>query len=345
MTPSILVLNAGSSSVKFAVFEYAATPSERQRGELAENSSSPAEDAAAAAIRLAGNRSVAAIGHRIVHGGPLHDAPVVLDRAILAGLHEAIAFAPNHLPSALRLIEAMASARPDLPQVACFDTTFHRDLPAVARRLPVPAAYDAAGVRRYGFHGLSCAHVVDVLRRRDGDLARGRVIVAHLGSGSSLTAIRDGRSIDTSMGLTPLGGVVMSTRSGDIDPGVVAYIARRDRLDGDAIEALFSRESGLKAIAGDTGDMKALMQRTDEDARLAVEMFVYQVRKWIGALSAALGGLDALVFTGGIGEHAGDLRLRICAGLEHLGRFAVRVIAADEEAVIARDVFRVLEGT
>jgi acetate kinase len=342
--PAILVVNAGSSSVKAALFTCEADPRELRRDARAGDPADDAENVAQWLVDFQGDVTLAAIGHRIVHGGPAYDEPTRLDAAVIAGLHAATPFAPNHLPGALRLIAALSSADPRLPQVACFDTSFHRTIPEVARRLPIPARYDRIGVRRYGFHGLSCSHIVEELRRRAPGVIDGRVIIAHLGNGSSITAVRGGRSIDTSMGFTPLGGLMMSTRSGDLDPGVVAFIAAADGLDGAAIDAFFSERSGLRAVAGDTGDMQVLLQRTDAAAGLAVDMYVYQARKWIGAFTAALGGLDTLIFTGGIGEHAVLLRARICAGLEHLGGFRVLVMPANEELVIARATFASLKG-
>ena len=334
---AILVVNAGSSTVKTALFTDAADPLTLDRSAVAGTPAWDPDRVAEHLHALSGGRPVSAIGHRIVHGGPLHVAPTRLTPAVLVDLRAATPFAPNHLPAAIAIIERLERAFPSVPQVACFDTAFHRDLPDVARRLPIPSKYDAAGIRRYGFHGLSCEHVLEALRRSDDpERARGRLVIAHLGSGSSVTAVHDGRSVDTSMGLTPLGGLVMSTRSGDLDPGVVAFIAKADDLDADQIEALFSQESGLKAISGHSGDMKILLDRTDAASRLAVDIFVYQAKKWIGAFAAAMGGLDGLVFTGGIGEHATDVRDRICAGLKYLGRVAVSVIPADEEIVIAR---------
>ena len=319
------------------MFSDAAHPLALDRSAVAGTPASDPDTVAAHLQVLSGGRPISAIGHRLVHGGPTYVAPTLITPAVLADLRAATPFAPNHLPAAIAIIERLGGAFPSVPQVACFDTAFHRDLPDVARRLPIPSQYDAAGIRRYGFHGLSCEHVIETLRRGDDpERARGRLVIAHLGSGSSLTAVHDGRSVDTSMGLTPLGGLVMSTRSGDLDPGVVAFIARAEGLNGDQIETVFSQESGLKGISGHTGDMQILLGRQDAASRLAVDIYIYQAKKWIGAFAAAMGGLDGLVFTGGIGEHATDVRDRICAGLAYLGRVPVSVIPADEEVVIAR---------
>ena len=306
-----------------------------------------------------------AIGHRIVHGGPDHYTPQRITDDFLDELERLVPFAPNHLPAAIALIKALQQARPDLPHVACFDTAFHHDLPEVARRLPIPRSYDEKGIRRYGFHGLSYAYLLQELRRLAGqEAADGAVVLAHLGNGSSVTAVRGGRSMDTSMCFTPLGGVIMSTRSGDLDPGLVTYIARSGGLTPDQIEDLLSHKAGLLAISGSTGDMRQLLERerTDEACRLAVDMYAYQIKKWIGAFAAALGGLETLVFSGGIGEHAPEIRRRICQGLEFLGvrvdpernaasrdvispsdtPVVVRVIPTDEELMIAQAVYEVL---
>jgi acetate kinase len=370
----ILCINSGSSSLKLALFR--ADGSERiltgavegigQAGgrawlregdEKTESAAKVADQEAAtrtafALLAKGAHAPPQAVGHRIVHGGPTLLEPVVIDDEVLAKLRAAIPFAPLHLPPALAAIRVAQERAPGAIQVACFDTGFHRDLPAVARRLPIPKALDDRGLHRYGFHGLSYEYIVSAL----GADARGRVIVAHLGSGASLAAIRDGRSIDTTMGLTPAGGVVMGTRTGDLDPGVLVFLMR-EGWDADAIERLIDEDSGLRGISGTTSDMKALLaaRATDESAKLAVDVFCAQVRKAIGALATTLGGLDRLVFTGGIGERSADVRAQIARGLEHLGvvldearnarndgaisgRTAgcdVRVIPTDEESVIA----------
>ena len=308
---------------------------------------------------------LAGVGHRIVHGGPALFDPQLVTDELLATLRRLVRFAPNHLPDEIQLIEDARRLRPDVPQFVCFDTAFHADLPDVARRLPIPHAYNAQGVRRYGFHGLSYTFLLDELRRRAGPRqAGGKVVLMHLGNGSSLAAVREGRSVDTSMGLTPIGGVVMSTRSGDLDPGVVTYIARATGFDADRVEHELSHRSGLEAVSGGVRDMRDLLAReaTDEACRLAVSMYCYEITKRIGAYAAALGGLDALVFSGGIGEHAPIVRARICSGLEFLGididdrrndenaqvvststaRVAIHVIPADEEVVIAEGAYRLL---
>lgn len=303
-----------------------------------------------------------AVGHRLVHGGPAHVAPAVVSAEVLADLDDAVPFAPLHLPRELAVVRAVATRLAALPQVVCFDTAFHRRMPAVARRLPLPRALWDEGVRRYGFHGLSYEYVLSAL----GPAASGRLVVAHLGSGASLAAIRDGAAIDTTMGLTPIGGLMMGTRSGDLDPGVLLHLARRGALDAGALEHLVDRESGLRGVSGTSPDVRTLLARraTDAAAHEALELFCWIARKHVGAMAAALGGLDQLVFTGGIGEHAPTLRAEICTGLEHLGvrldearnaardeivsaaesRCIVRVMTTDEERIIARHTYALLAG-
>jgi acetate kinase len=304
-----------------------------------------------------GLQRVSVAGHRVVHGGPEHVQPAIVDAALLASLRLIVPFAPLHLPASIAGIEAIATRDPALPQIVCFDTAFHATLPEVARRLPLPERFE--GVRRYGFHGLSYEYVMSTL----GPAAPPRIVIAHLGNGASLVAVKDGRAIDTTMGLTPAGGILMGTRTGDLDPGVLIYLAREKGLRPDALESLVDRESGLLAIGG-TSDMRTLLDRagTDPRARLAVEMFGYAVRKAIGAFAAALGGIDLLVFTGGIGEHAAPVRAEACRGLEQFGievdaarnardeaiisvassRSVVRVMPTDEDLVIARHARRLV---
>jgi acetate kinase len=278
-----------------------------------------------------------------------------VDTTVIAELKKLSALAPLHMPAAIAGIEAIAAWHPRLFQVACFDTAFHASMPEIARRLPLPLWADRAGVRRYGFHGISYEYVLSKL----GPEAPSRIVIAHLGNGSSLVAVKDGRSIDTTMGFTPAGGVLMGTRTGDLDPGALVYLLREKHLSTDEIERLVERESGLLGVGG-TSDMIALLERADERARLAVAMFGYAVRKAIGALGAALGGIDLLVFTGGIGEHAPSVRADACAGLESFGVHldegrnsrgeeivsvdespcAVRVIATNEDLVIAQHALR-----
>jgi acetate kinase len=308
--------------------------------------------------------AIAAVGHRIVHGGPRYTDPQAISRSVRDELMQLVAFAPNHLPDEIAIVDALTQHFPAVRQVACFDTAFHHTMPDVARRLPIPVEYERRGVRRYGFHGLSYAFLLQELSRTAGpEAARGRLVLAHLGNGSSLAAVRDGASIDTTMAFTPIGGVVMSTRSGDLDPGVVTYIARTDNISADRVEEILSRRSGLLALSDTTGEMQQLLTREHDDpsARLAVSAYVYGVVKTIGAFAAALGGLDTLVFSGGIGEHAASIRARVCAALEFLdvaldaaantghapvistdtSRVTVRVIPTNEELMIARATYQV----
>lgn len=309
-------------------------------------------------------QSVVAMGHRLVHGMGRRE-PIRVTPGIVQELRAATPFAPEHLPREILLIEELLDRHPDLPQVACFDTAFHRDLPEVASMLPIPRRYHAKGVRRYGFHGLSYAFLLEELARVAGaDAARGRIVFAHLGNGASLSAVRAGTCVDTSMGFTPASGLVMSTRPGDLDPGVMSYLAGTEGMSPRRFDAMVNHESGLLGISETSSDMRDLLQREadDERAAQAVALFCYQAKKWVGAFAAVLGGLDTLVFSGGIGEHSAPIRARICEGLSFLGielddarnsadapvisvdssRVAVRVIATDEELMIARSVCRTL---
>ena len=308
---------------------------------------------------------LAGVGHRIVHGGATYSAPRKIDPEMIATLRGLSAFDPEHLLPEISLIEAFQHRLPDTPQIASFDTAFHHDLPRVARLLPIPRSYEAMGVRRYGFHGLSCTFLMAELARLDGaEAAKGKVVLAHLGSGASLTAVRGGKSIDTSMSFTPSSGIPMSSRAGDLDPGLMAYLARTENMTPDQFAEMVNFKSGLLGISETSGDMVELLGREAVDVRAAeaVAIFCYQVRKWIGAFAAALGGLDTLIFTGGIGENAPVIRARICEGLGFLGvnldqagndknapiistdagRVRVRVIHTDEEVMIARSVAEVL---
>jgi acetate kinase len=307
---------------------------------------------------------VTAVGHRVVHGLS-HAGPVGITPEMLAELRHATPFAPDHLPREIELIDAFATRHPHLPQVACFDTSFHRDMPRVASLLPIPRRFQVRGVRRYGFHGLSYAYLLEALGRAAGPAAaRGRVIFAHLGNGASLAAVHQGSSIDTSMGFTPAGGMVMSTRTGDIDPGVVSFLAHSEQMTSPQFHDMVNHESGLLGVSEISSDMRDLLAREADDVRAAeaVGLFCYQAKKWVGAFTAALGGLDTLVFSAGIGERSAPIRARICDGLGFLGielhdvrnathapvistdasRVTVRVIPTDEEQMIARSVSRLL---
>jgi acetate kinase len=387
--PCVLTINGGSSSIRFAVYETGETPRRQLDGKIdrigsggtnlivndpARKPQPPRRLAAADHRASVGTlldwleeqpvfASVKAVGHRVVHGMK-HSEPERITPRLLADLHRITPFDPDHLPRELGLIEAFRKRHPKLPQVACFDTAFHRTMPPVAKLLPIPRRYAAKGVERYGFHGLSYTYLMEELGRLDPAAARGRVILAHLGNGASLAAVRDGRSIDTSMGFTPAAGLVMSTRTGDMDPGLVYYLARTERMTAARFQQLVNHESGLLGVSGSSSDMRDLLAREGEDVRAAeaVALFCYQVKKWIGSFAAALGGLDTLVFAGGIGENAPLVRARICEGLSFLGievnesrnaatagvisadvsRATVRVIRTDEELMIARTVTRVL---
>jgi acetate kinase len=309
--------------------------------------------------------ALAAVGHRVVHGGPKFWEPQPITPEMIKELRQLSPFDPEHLPEEILLTEAFHRRFPDLPQIACFDTAFHHEMPRVARLLPLPRRYEAKGVRRYGFHGLSCAHLIEELARAaDARAADGRVILAHLGNGASITAVRGGRSVDTSMGFTPTAGLPMSTRSGDLDPGLVWFLAKTEQLDAKKWNELVNFQSGLLGVSETTSDMRELFEREAKDSRAAeaIALFCYQIKKWIGAFAAALGGLDTLVFSGGIGENAPPVRARACEGLGFLGieldeernlvnqgvisadssHVAVRVIPTDEEKMIARTVCRVL---
>ena len=387
----ILVLNGGSSSIKFAVYEPGEIPRQRLHGHLDRiglpgaqltvgegpgglPTTCPADAAdpvAAASFLLdwldrhAVLGSLAAVGHRVVYGGPAHQAPELVTPALLADLRQLTAYDPDHLPGALALMAALHAHQPQLRQVACFDTAFHQHLPRVAQLLPLPRRFAAQGLRRYGFHGISYAYLLEELGRQAGPVAaRGRVILAHLGSGASLAAVLDGQSQDTSMGFTPAAGLVMGTRSGDLDPGVAAYLLQAGRLTPGQFDHLINHESGLLGVSETSSDMRDLLaaQATDGRAADAVALFCYQARKWVGAYAAVLGGLDTLVFSGGIGEHAAEVRARICAGLGFLGleldaacnathaavissaasRVSVRIIPTNEERMIAQLVHQFL---
>jgi len=301
--------------------------------------------------------SIRAVGHRVVHGLN-HARPERVTPRLLAELRRLTPYDPEHLPLELGLIEAFRLRHPSLPQVACFDTAFHRPMPAVAKLLPIPRRYAAQGVQRYGFHGLSYAYLMDELRRLDPVAARGRVILAHLGHGASLAAVRHGRSVDTSMGFTPAAGLVMGTRSGDLDPGLLSFLARREKMTAAQFGRMVNHESGLLGVSGTSSDVRDLLAREAWDGRAAaaLALFCYQAKKWLGAYAAALGGVDTIVFAGGIGENSPVIRARICAGLGFLGltlsrsrntrngpmistdnsRVQVRVIRTDEELMIAR---------
>ena len=360
----VLCVNSGSSSLKTALFEVdheAQRPLARATHPVESGNYTAALDAALAAFDDQGLPPPGAAGHRVVHGGPRHAEPALVDDDVLTDLRELVPFAPLHMPAAIAGIEAIR-ARWDIPQVACFDTAFHHRMPELAQRLPLPDALWDAGVRRYGFHGLSYEYIVGAI----GGAELGRAVIAHLGNGASQVAVHHGQSVDTTMGFTPAGGLIMSTRSGDLDPGVPVYLLREQGYDADLLEELVDRDAGLVALSGGTSDMQTLLERREQDqgAALAVDAFCYQARKHVGALAAVLDGLDTLVFTGGIGEKAAAIRGGICDGLEHLGvelddganaghaavistpgaACAVRVEPTDEDLVIARHTGALVAG-
>ena len=387
----VLTINGGSSSIKFGLYQRGDPPARKLQGgidrigvtgtsfafhDLAHDQRESRvigdKDHAAAAQFLCdwlqqeiGFDSIGAVGHRIVNGGCHFYKPQTVTSAMRDELRRIAAYAPEHLPAEIAMIDLFSERVPDLPQVACFDTAFHRDMPRVARILPIPRRFEADGVERYGFHGLSYAYLMEELARVDGaESALGKVILAHLGNGASLAAVRHGKGIDTSMGFTPAAGVPMSTRSGDLDPGLVWYFAQTEHMTAQRFHRMINHESGLLGISETSSDLRDLLERESGDIRAAeaVAVFCYQVKKWIGAFAAALGGLDTLVFAGGIGENSSVVRSRICEGLDFLGiqldenrnaagepvisadtgHVKVRVIRTDEDMVIARAVFRIL---
>jgi len=388
----ILTLNAGSSSIKFALYAVAAGRELelRYRGLLdgiGEDARLRVSDAAGAVTerrRLPGGadheRALAAVlewlqanlgdlaliaaGHRVVHGGPAHGAPALVDAGLLGELQDLCALAPLHQPHSLAAIRAIRQLRPQLPQVACFDTAFHRTQPLVAQRFALPEAYAQRGVLRYGFHGLSYESIAQRLADYDPAAAAGRTVVAHLGNGASMCAMRGRRSIATTMGFTALDGLMMGQRPGSIDPGVLLYLLQHDGMSPAQLEELLYRRSGLLGVSGFSMDMRELLASDAESAALAVALYCYRARCELGALVAALGGLDALVFTAGIGENAAPIRAAICQELEWLGlmfdpeanerhgprisregsRVRAWVIPTDEELVIARHTLNVVSG-
>ena len=389
----VLALNAGSSSIRFALFERGSPPLRARGGKIERIGLADAQlsvvDAAAreaqAPVAVDGTSfsssvaellewlesqpwfgEVEAVGHRVVHGMS-HTAPQRATRGLLSDLKRIGALDPEHLPQEIQLVEAIGAKLPDLPQVLCFDTAFHRDMPRRATQLPIPRRYESLGIRRYGFHGLSYTYLMQELARlRDPHAAHGRVILAHLGSGASLAAVRDGRCSDTTMGFTPTGGLMMGTRSGDLDPGVLIYLAESERMDAPEFRRMLNHESGLKGVSDTSADVRDLLKCMAEDARAAEasELFCYLAKKAIASFAGALGGVDTLVFAGGIGENSPEIRARICDGLGFLGialcagdnarnadvisdqgagAVTVRVIRTDEESVIAQLTTQVLD--
>ena len=387
--PRILTINDGSSSIKFALYQTGEPPERKLYGKVDRiglpganltfsDPTGKQQDSLGIAVsdhtsavnflmgwlqEQDGFASVRAVGHRVVHGMQ-HTAPELVNQELLDELHRLRPYDPEHLPREIELIEAFRQRHPKLPQVACFDTAFHRTMPRVAKLLPIPRRFDAKGVQRYGFHGMSYAYLMEELTRLgDPAATKGRVILAHLGNGASLAAVRDGKSIDTSMGFTPTAGLVMSTRSGDLDPSLAPYLARTEQITAKQFYEMVNQQSGLLGVSEISSDMRDLLAQEAGDVRAAeaVALFCYQAKKWMGAFAAALGGLDTLVFSAGIGENCPSIRERICDGLGFLGielnesrnaetagvistdasRATVRVIRTDEELMIARSVWRV----
>jgi len=393
MADAILILNAGSSSLKFSVFLEGEPPTPILRGQLDGLFTQPrfvARDHAGGLVgekewatdeklehegaieflfawgrdgALGGSRIVA-VGHRVVHGGLKYTQPVRIDEEVLAALDEFVRLAPLHQPHNLAAIRAVLKRGPELPQVACFDTSFHRTQPAVAQTFALPHRYAEEGIMRYGFHGLSYEYIASVLPGTDNRAATGRTVVAHLGNGASMCAIRDGKSIATTMGFTAVDGLPMGTRCGALDPGVLLYLMDRHRMDARALEELIYQQSGLLGVSGISSDMRTLLASPDSRAAEALDLFVYRIGRELGSLTAALGGLDALVFTGGIGENAAAIRARVCRDAAWLGleldeaandaggprisraesRVAAWVIPTNEELMIAHHTRRLLAG-
>jgi acetate kinase len=385
---SVLTINGGSSSIKFALYQTGEPLKRRLYGKIdriglsgtnltfndpatnqQDSRNLDASDHKSAVNFLIdwleaqdGFKSVRAVGHRVVQGMK-HTAPEIVAQDLLDELYRISPNDPDHLPREIELIETFRQRHPKLPQVACFDTAFHQTMPRVAKLLPIPRRFDAKGIQRYGFHGLSYAYLMEELARLgDPAATKGRVILAHLGNGASLAAVHDGKSIDTSMGFTPTAGLVMSTRSGDLDPGLAPYLARTEQMTTKQFYEMVNHDSGLLGVSETSSDMRDLCASEAADVRAAeaVALFCYQAKKWIGSFAAALGGLDTLVFAGGIGENASPVRARICKELNFLGieldesrnaenaavissnagRVTVRVIRTDEELMIARSVLR-----
>jgi acetate kinase len=350
---TVLALNSGSSSLKFGLYGVGDSDvtvllsSEVETKSLDETSNAIVESA-----RLLADAKMpmpCAVGHRVVHGGPSLRHHCLIDDAVVGQLEAATAFAPLHIPPALSIIRFSLEHFGDLPQVACFDTAFHTTMPEVARTLPITRDLRSLGIERYGFHGLSCESIVRQLGRDLPD----RLIIAHLGNGASITAVKAGRSIDTSMGLTPTGGVIMGTRSGDLDPGVLVYLAREKGFDATMLEELVDHKSGLQGISGIASDMRVLHRAapSSADARLAIEMFCYSVRKQVAAMIAALGGVDRIVFTGGIGENDVLARAEICRGLSWIdvdqpaARCRILVLPSQEDEQIALHTCDLTKGS
>jgi acetate kinase len=388
----VLTINSGSSSIKFSLYVLGEIERLALKGEMARIGLSqgffhvkdhegqqltaqeldlPDHGAAFKTLFswLPGHeigKELHGVGHRLVHGGPAHVKPQLVSPALIEDLKLLIPLAPDHLPDEIKGLEEVHQHFPDLPQVVCFDTAFHRRMPEVAQKYALPKSLTMEGLRRYGFHGLSYEYVTQELVKVDAPAASGKLIIAHLGNGASMAAIEGGRSLDTTMGMTPAGGLVMSTRVGDLDPGVIVYLLQEKGMNPAKVNNLINHQAGLLGISGISGDMHDLLAQegTKADAALAVEIFCYQARKFVGALAASLSGLNTLIFTGGIGENSATIRARICAPLRFLGiildnglnernnsiisqidsRVTVRVMKTDEELMIARHTRDLVKG-
>lgn len=360
MPETILVINTGSSSLKLGLYQPAGDDMQLLFEGLADNighdsskleikdatgkvlhadttllkTQTAALDQATHLLHKLVNITPSVIGHRVVHGGPRLTSHQRITPELIAELKNCLHFAPLHIPLALELIAAAERTYPSLPQFACFDTAFHTTIPEVASRFPIPREFFDEGIHRYGFHGLSYESIVHQL----GTSIPSRVVIAHLGSGASLCAIKAGRSIDTTMGLTPTGGIPMATRSGDLDPGILLYLMRTKNFTAGKLEQLVNHDSGLAAISGGESDMRKLEAAADPNAQLAIDIFCTAIRKTVAAYAAELGGLDLLIFSGGIGEHSARIRNQVCEGLAFLGLTAekIRVIPSEEDIQIAR---------
>jgi len=392
MHEPILVINAGSSSIKFSVFE---TDADRSltpgvHGEVAGIGTAPRfsvvdaqgrgladepiprndhENAIAAILgwyttNLGGEAALDGVGHRVVHGGLAYSQPVLIDDQVMTALEALVPLAPLHQPHHIAAIRAIKAAAPEVPQVACFDTAFHRAQPPLAQQFALPRELTAKGIRRYGFHGLSYEYITSALAQIAPDRAQGKLVVAHLGNGASMCAIERGRSIATTMSFTPVDGLMMGTRTGALDPGVILYLLQHERMSAAAIETLIYERSGLLGVSGLSSDMRTLLASERRAAKEAIDLFIYRIGRELGSLAGALGGLDALVFTAGIGEHAVEIRARVCRGAQWLGigldetanagggprisaagsAVSVWVVPTDENLMVARHTRRLLEG-
>lgn len=346
--PCVITINAGSSGIKFALYEMAQLPVLLFYGEI-ENKGASADDGTNAnyvidqLVKQERFVFVNAIGHRIVQG-MRHTEPKQIDAEFLEELKRSSSDDPEHLPEAIKLIEVFTKLYPALLHVACFDTSFHSSMPIVAKMLPIPRKFYAKGIKRYGFHGISYSYLLEELNRIAGrKAAQGKIILAHLGNGASLAAVKEGKSVDTSMGFSPSSGILMGTRCGDLDPGAAYYLMEREQLSPKQFNRLINQESGLLGLSETSSDMRELITIQHEDSRAteAVDLFCYQVKKWIGSFAAVLGGLDTLIFSGGIGEHATEIRERICRDLQFLGIEIDPTKNKKNEAIISKDTGKV----